>query len=462
MALRPPLRPLVIKHAFYLPGQTGWGKGRQGALAHLDYMGDPNKHTKSDEELLMGDPSIHARYMVERPGAAGYFGPDPRTLPDIAAIQKILKTHTGPIWRDFVSVTEADARTLGGGLLTRAGWEAAARAQLPKMFAQMGLDPANVEWVAAVHKKEGHPHMHLLYWEREPTRAKGQWSNAERVRIRRGWVQELYGPERDRLGKEKSALRQHLLTVMKSGDLGFVAPRQQVEWARRLTDLADQMPGRGRIALKFMPPDVKAAAQDTAQWLLSTIPAFREAAQRHGDIAAELAQHYSDDPTQHQKARANAQADLLDRVAQLVIREAAHLDRKIRWEFVKDTITTDDPHMQEALHRLSRLRGDERKQAIHDYAEQIRTAQGKGEKYQKPLERRIEKSLMYITEARRQQAASSLRGVFAGMQAALRHAEAEARREAARLRRAQAKEAWVQEARAKGVSEETIAAIEMG
>ena len=126
------LRPLIVKHAFYLPGKQGFGKGNHGAVAHLQYMGDPSRHQKSDEELLMGSAAIHAKYMTERPGVSGYFGPDPRTLPDIAAIQKTLESHTGPIWRDFISVTEHDAIALGGDLMTREGWDATARAQLPR------------------------------------------------------------------------------------------------------------------------------------------------------------------------------------------------------------------------------------------------------------------------------------------------------------------------------------------
>ncbi len=454
------LRPFVIKHAFYLPDQRGFGKGNHGALAHLDYMGDPNRHHKSDEELLMGDPSIHAKYMSERPGTAGYFGPDPRTLPDIDAIQSTLQSHTGPIWRDFVSVTEKDALTLGGHLLTREGWERAARHQLPKMFAQMGLDPANVDWVASVHKKEGHPHMHLLYWEREPHRIKGQWSEKERLRIRKGWVQELYGSERDRLGQEKSALRQQILSGVKGQDIGLVSPQVQKEWQLRLSRLADHVPGHGRAALQYMPPSVKAEAQGMADWLLTHVLAFRAMAQRYGDIAAEMAQHYSGDPGQHQKARQNAQTDLTDRVSQIILQQAAALDNNIRWDFVRDTLQTDDPHVERELHRISRLIGEEREQAIHDYATQLRG--DRSEKYQRPLERGIAQSLRYIEEVHRQQAAHGLRGVFFGLQSVLRQAESENRREAAKRRWEAAKDAWIQEARAKGVSEENIARIEMG
>ncbi len=90
------LRPLIVKHAFYFPGKQGFGKGNHGAGAHLQYMGDPTRHQKTDEELLTGSVAIHAKYMIERPGVSGYFGPEPRTLPDIEKTQKTLESHMGP------------------------------------------------------------------------------------------------------------------------------------------------------------------------------------------------------------------------------------------------------------------------------------------------------------------------------------------------------------------------------
>ncbi len=365
------LRPFVIKMAFYLPGQQGWGKGMGGARAHLDYMGDPNRHKKADEELLMGSAAIHAQYMVERPGVSGYFGPDPRELPDVKGVQSTVDHHQGPVWRAFISVTEDDAKTLGGALMTREGWEQAARAQLPKTFEQMDLDPANVDWIASVHKKEGHPHLHLLFWEREVTRDKGKWSDKERRAIRRGWVQELYGPERDRLGQEKSTIRQALLTTLKEKDPGWWTPRMQRDWQDRLGQLADLMPGEGRAMLKFLPPETKEAALAQARWLLETIPAFCEQMGRYSDIAAELAQHYSDNPDAHQQARQKAMDDLTERVAQVLVKEAAAVDRARQWDAIRELVNTGDRGLRRELVHLSRLSGSEREQARDALAQRL-------------------------------------------------------------------------------------------
>ena len=436
------LRPFVIKVAFYLPSGRGRGKSLTSAVEHLKYMGDPNRHKKPDEELLLSSAAVHARYMTERPGISGYFGPDVRQLPDVSAIQSTIRDHTGPVWRAFISVTEADAQTLGGQLLTREGWEAATRQELPRMLTKLGLDPTNVEWVASVHKKAGHPHIHLLFWERAVTRDKGLWSERERRGIRQGWVSTLYGPERQRLGQEKSALRQQVLMAVRAHDPGFLTPRMQRAWTERITTLATQMPGTGRAALKFMPPPVKAAALDTASWLLKTIPRFAEEADRYSAIAVELAQHYSDDPREHARARNQAQQDLTERVAQLVIREAAQWDHTQTRQVIRELVS-DDAALQDRLWRMTQLTGPEREEAIRDLATQLRG--DRDARWQPQLERQIDQTLHALSERQYQASRTALHHVFAGLQAALRDAERDSARAARRRAWEAAQAAWEEE-----------------
>ncbi len=443
------LRPLVIKVAFYLPLGRGRGKSLTSAVEHFKYMGDPNRHKKPDEELLLSSAAVHARYMTERPGISGYFGPDVRQLPDVSAIQTAIRHHQGPVWRAFISVTEHDAQTLGGQLMTREGWEAATRQELPPMLTKLGLDPTNVEWVASVHKKAGHPHIHLLFWERTVTRDKGLWSEKERRGIRQGWVSTLYRPERQRLGQEKSVLRQHVIAAVRAHDPGFLTSRMQREWTTRITTLATQMPGTGRASLKFMPPPVKASALDTANWVLNTIPRFAEAADRYGAIAAEMAQYYSDDPAAQARARIQAQQDLAERVAQLVIREAAQWDATQTRQVIRELVERDDAALQDRLWRMTQLTGSEREEAIRDLATELRG--DRDASWQPRLERQIDHTLRALSETQYQTSRAALHHVFSGLQAALRDAERDSAR-AARRRAWEADQAAWEEERIKRAS----------
>ena len=279
------LRPIYVGNHFYLPGGTG-SQSLQSATAHLTYMGSPQK-----EELVteaMESAALHAKYMGERPGSAGYFGPDRLRRPDPEALGEELRQHSGPVWRLIVSVTETDAVALGGALLTRPAWEAAVRRTMPRVAESMGMDPRNLRWAAAMHKKAGHPHVHLLFWEVPPTRLVGKWTAQELARGRQLWAQEL-------------------------GAL--------------LGQVKEQLPLRGRLAYAYMPPDVKVRIGQTVTWLLKNVPEFQRAEERFLAAHGELAQHYGDGHIE--AARDRARQDLTERLASAVLPAAVDVDRRL-------------------------------------------------------------------------------------------------------------------------------------
>jgi hypothetical protein len=320
-------------------------------------MGHPDKDDlvtaheaddRDDRAMTRDSAIIHARYMSERPGSCGYFGPNPDHAPDPDEVARTLRRHTGPIWRHFVSVTEQDARTLGGGLLDRPAWEAAAHSVVPQMAKAMGIPATSLRWVAALHRKEGHPHLHLLIWEEPPKRERGELTQPELRGMKRAWVSALYQPELKRIGAEKSAVRQELLATARAQ----LSRRNAQELTERLTTLAEHLPGHGRISYKLALAPLKAELQHTSAWLLRASPELASLAQRYGDLAVDLARHYSDQPDQHEQARTKAVDELRERVANRVLRAAVELDRQtIRAEWAADPET--DRAIESAIQQLA-------------------------------------------------------------------------------------------------------------
>jgi hypothetical protein len=395
------LRPLVIKLHFYTPTP----KDRAGALSHLDYMGNPKKEelVRAGEDAERDDSAaIHAAYMESRSGSTGYIGPDDRSLPDPSVIASELRSHEGPVWRAIISVTETDARSMGGQLLARPAWEDAARDVVPRMADAMGIKRDDLEWVAAMHRKEGHPHLHLLFWEKTAERKRGVLSDGERRDVRKLWVQSLYRPERDRLGLEKQLLRENLVQGSRA-ELNATrvkwkrtkepesipypprpATTQAQELADKLHTLSEHMPGTGRAALKYMPPEVKAEARQITEWLVSRVPEYKQTFDRYVEIAREYAQHYSDNPDYLKNAEEKARGDIQDRMAQGVIKQAASLDRAAKREEVVSAAVAairgkDAEGLPESLksqvHRevteMANLKGDERQQRAEDLAQRL-------------------------------------------------------------------------------------------
>jgi hypothetical protein len=331
-----PQQPFILRVHFYLPEGTG-RRGLGSAGHHVDYMGDAAKHELlvDDDRTTVESAAVHAQYAGERAGTMGYMGD---MAHDPQAAQASIRAAQGPVWRVIASVGEADALAMGGELTTKAGWERAAQAVMPIMIQQLGLDPAKVRWIAAAHRYQTHehnPHIHLLFWEEgSPTRKTAQWSDADRRAIRRAWVSELYRPEREQVGQVKAAARTEARTLVmhllaqRNGLQGF-----QQELTERLRALGRQLPGRGRLAYAYLPPEVKHATEELIRWLWAHDPGVKSAYERYMEAAIRMGTfywHQSPDHTQDsagrqaalERIRRRAEADLIRRLAGPVLRAA--------------------------------------------------------------------------------------------------------------------------------------------
>ena len=339
------MRPLIVKAKFLLPGPSR----HEAARDYLRYIANPSRDdlARWEETLRQRDveseASIYAMHIQERKGSEGLFGPDVNGEVSEAELEQAFGDHAGPIWTMIVSVHHDDAVAELPDLMGRAAWEDALRLTMPQVGATMHIPAQDLRWVAAMHRrpKDGSPHVHILFWSQDPTkgvrnvhgRTYAQVGPKALDALKRMWTSELYGPVRERLGKEKSGLR------AEAGETAWqVLGRSQAEdLGSRLAEIAANLPGHGRLAYAYMPPAVRVQVDQVLDWLLEQ-PDLKPIAKRYGDIAAEMATHYSMDPERHEKARQNAVADLRHRLAGGVLRQAAGFDQGLAWRAVTDDI----------------------------------------------------------------------------------------------------------------------------
>lgn len=354
---------VICKIAYYRPGDMERSNNRR----HVEYIalkpeadrGDENAFRVGDEDYrpASGTAAGHVEYAAERPGSSGLFGPEEAPPPDWKQVGNELAKHDLPVWRLIISLREDDAMRLG--FTERANWETAVRQGVQSATKAMHLDSEHTRWVAAFHQKQGHPHAHVVVWEtpHAAARRQGLLETGERKGVWRAFARELFREDRDRLTAEKSAIRDAVRDLAKGdvsraaelvkeigckarlevramdggppGVLPTLREGQQTELVRCLEGLAGIMPGKGRVALAYMPPEVKAQARDVADWLLRQ-PYFKQSTDRYTELARELASHYVRKPEALQEAGRKAYDDLRDRVAQVVLRGAAELNRADR------------------------------------------------------------------------------------------------------------------------------------
>lgn len=295
-------------------------------------------------ELGQGQNAAHVIYEATHGARAGEGG---RCLignaaeAGVEAARQEALAHEGHQWRWVVSLRGDDAKRLGFDSANT--WHRVAYEIAPRLAAVIGMPPGSLRWVAAAHDPDPrlggwkHPHIHLALWCNDPTFRRPHKLTRDEIRgARRAIVQAIHGPERIRLSRQRTALREAIrrsgaqtirsaLAVARTlrGRLP-AAPDLERHLRSRLEALAGVMPSRGRAALAYMPPEVKREARAIADWLLSEPPLAERVAQYRA-TAREQAALYTEDCKKLDAAEARAYGDLRDRVAQSVVRAAARL-----------------------------------------------------------------------------------------------------------------------------------------
>lgn len=361
--------PLIFKIKFTLPNKNS-NVGAKNA-AHVKYIAtrpgvekeisiQDEKEFEKHLDLGFSKDETFTKYMHERPGSHGLFGPDEKQ-PDLLNIQKELQDHNGIVWRAVISMREDDANYLG--YVEKVKWEQSLRSRMAEFSQEMGLKESNLRWVAAFHQAKGHPHVHVVFWEKEPQRSRGVLSKTERVNIKRILTSEFYKEERERLGRFKMKIRKYVLDRSK-GDLdiaakltkelkgnlekiksldgraGGIAPvlynNQANELVIKIHNLSKIMPTKGRKSLAFMPEEVKKEVREIADWILNQ-PGFKLEAKKFMETAESFSRQYTKKEQQIKDAGNKAYQDLRDRVAQQVLRQAGSLNLQKGFSNIKIT-----------------------------------------------------------------------------------------------------------------------------
>jgi hypothetical protein len=338
--------PLVVKVRYDAPSA-------KDAAAHAVYMATrPGTDLTVTADSLarmarreVSDDATYTRYIAERPGvvadgeAHGLFDDD--GVPDLAVVTDELGALCqAPVYRVIVSVNRSDAAEIG--LDTKSQWEDHVRAKVGDLSKATGIARENLRWVAAHHDPAtGHPHAHIMLWDRTDGPAKRVMPShggpdghipAPRLKALRGALtREIYGAARERTYEVKDYARTEVRTASGNALASAVEERRLVgaglaptavsALTRDLEALSRTLPGRGRAAYKYVSPEAKDAVGRIVDKLVGS-GAIGKATDAYADAAVELKRHHTTDPEEISHARANAVADIRERLAPDVLQAA--------------------------------------------------------------------------------------------------------------------------------------------
>jgi DNA-binding PadR family transcriptional regulator len=336
-----------VSHVNYIATRSGVDK----TLTEIDLAKELEKGVVKLAEALSSDDKTYLKYIDERPRSHGLFGAD--GIEDPNQIQEEITKVQSYVWRGIVSLREEDAKELG--YLNKDKWQDLIRAKMPGVAREMGVNSTNLRWVSAVHMEKGHPHAHVIFWEKEPERTLGVLGSKAVNNIRKLFTDEVFADQKLQILYQKNAMRdlireqaaQDISSVVKlikevnavgrelKKELGTdtvgIGPRlyndEEKYLIERIKNLADLMPRKGRVALKFMPQNVKEEVMAIADHLLEQ-PELGASLAKNLQATEELTKLYTSKEDAVEKARENAYKDIRDRLCQIILKGAAQSQKE--------------------------------------------------------------------------------------------------------------------------------------
>jgi predicted transcriptional regulator len=298
-----------VSHINYIATRSGVDK----TLTETDLK----KELEKGIEHITSDDETYLKYIDERPRSHGLFGQD--GMEDPKEVQEEISNVKSFVWRSIVSLKEDDAKRLG--YLSKDQWQDMLRKKIPDMANEMGIPITNLRWVGAVHMEKGHPHAHVMLWEKEPKKTIGVINNKKINNIRKMFTDEVFEEERFLILNEKNAMRdllkdlakndvsqaaklvrevratgEEIRSLIKDENKEGIAPRlyneDELDFVERIKNLGEKMPGKGRANLKFMPEDVKEEVRSIADYLLEK-PEFSASLVKNLNAVEELTRLYT-------------------------------------------------------------------------------------------------------------------------------------------------------------------------
>lgn len=263
----------------------------------------------------------HLVYIATRPGVMrnpecgfGLWG----KLPDMKAskniddlrtayrvVGKVSEGHT--LYRAILSVDKNTARDYD--LYDRDTWQKLINTRISVIQREMHIKPENFRWVASMHYKKRHPHVHILYWDngKEPRQEFISKERFEQIseRVRTTFSRALYFEKELKTvqaeqAETSKAARLQLSALLKSAnlpdalDLDHVKAEELDELGKGLVDLARTLPSTGRLKYGLLKPEYR---QRLDEWLgqVMKITDFSKLEQKYLKLSAEITRLYGND-----------------------------------------------------------------------------------------------------------------------------------------------------------------------
>lgn len=292
------------------------------------------KHTSVSKPHVSVLNQKHLEYIATRKGAMnnpecgfGLWGRLPgerlsQNINDLQGAKKVISEISRPngnksaktVYRVILSVDNDMA--VKHGLYEREPWQSLVDENIDVIAKEMYIRDENFCWMASMHYKRGHPHVHIVYWDNgnQPrneivpkkrfeimtTRIKAQFNRA----LERKAIHKLQVEQKEELTDLRSLLGESIQETQVL-NLDRVTNLKLDELGRDVLELYQKRPTDGSFRYQTLPDDYKAQVDALIDKMLQ-IPQFATQVRRYEGLTQEISEMYGNGQSEQEHQLENA------------------------------------------------------------------------------------------------------------------------------------------------------------
>ena len=252
---------------------------------YVKYIGEREHVLKSSHETnlvkYMGERE-HAVMTYYNNGLFGYINGKFSDRYSTSEMQKYVRKMSTPhrnVFHSVFSFTPDSASE--AGLNTLDDWKDWVKYHISDIASQMNMKIENMEYLAAVHLKEGQPHVHIIWWDKEQQVLINKVDPIICDNIRIAAIKSTYHDQFVKLHNSEDRLLKKLRNEIDERTSNVIADIPSDDYSRIIISgiekIHDIIPKSGRTAYKYMPSNVKEEINKLSHFIIDNNSQFQSA-----------------------------------------------------------------------------------------------------------------------------------------------------------------------------------------
>ncbi len=275
---------------------------------------------------------------------------------EVAKVVKELSYKKVNMFRSVISFNEDMAKELN--LNTHKDWQDYIESQIKVLAKGNHISVKNLSWCASFHKEKDHPHLHIVFWDRNQKYAKSFVKPGLVEDVRKKLIKSTFEEKIQNFYSDRKLLKEDITKVtdemvdefdnymkglsrkefkkqknkynfseIEKENLfyGLLKPKHINEFAPKLFELSNKMPKQGRLSYELLDEYTKSEVDKVVKHIKTNLPNLQKLCNEYVKNKVDLSLMYETNTNNQNEVKEKAEDEVDKLIANKILREVKNI-----------------------------------------------------------------------------------------------------------------------------------------